>query len=270
MRFDALTSRSTVRSPAAVAVVAGARLVASSRRRRAVPVRPRRPGIGRRRRVPPADAGARLRLAARPRGQRRRARRASRSSDPARRSTSSCSASAASRPTPRDVLGVVANITVVEPTSTGYLNAYGKDAPAGTAAIINFVAGQTVPNLAIVRPGTDGKLTIKLAAGTGTAHVVVDVFGWFSTEREHRPRPAPASSPVTPGRILDTRTGLNRAAGRTPLDRRRVHRPSRSAASMRSSRPPSTSSRTRRTSSASCSTWPASTTSPAARTRTSR
>src|SRR5215213_5358517 len=115
-----------------------------------------------------------------------------------------------------DVLGVVANITVTDPTSTGYLNAYGKDAPAGTAAIINFVSGQTVPNLSIVRPGTDGKLTIKLAAGTGTAHVVVDVFGWFSTSASADLTGA-RLQPVTPGRILDTRTGLNRSAPNTPL-----------------------------------------------------
>jgi len=107
-----------------------------------------------------------------------------------------------------EVLGVVVNITVTDPTSTGYLNAYGKNAPAGTAAIINFVTSQTVPNLAIVRPGDDGKLTIKLAAGTGTANVVVDVFGWFSTSSS-----VVAGArlvPVTPGRIMDTRTGLGR------------------------------------------------------------
>ncbi len=111
---------------------------------------------------------------------------------------------------PSDVLGVVANIVVVEPTAQGYLNAYGAAEPAGTAAIINFVAGQTVPNLAIVRPGAGGKLTIKLAAGVGAANVVVDVFGWFSTsaavDRGAR------LVPVTPGRVLDTRTGLGRAS----------------------------------------------------------
>lgn len=109
-----------------------------------------------------------------------------------------------------DVLGVVVNITVTDPTSNGYLNAYGTNAAAGTAAIINFTPAQTVPNLAIVRPGEGGKLTIKLAAGTGTAHVVVDVFGWFSTS-------AAAGRgarlvPVTPGRVLDTRTGLGRTS----------------------------------------------------------
>ena len=68
-----------------------------------------------------------------------------------------------------DVLGVVVNITVTDTNSNGYLNAYGKGAAAGIAAIVNFTPGATVPNLAIVRPGADGQLTINLAAGTGSA-----------------------------------------------------------------------------------------------------
>lgn len=113
-----------------------------------------------------------------------------------------------------EVLGVVVNITVTEPTSVGFLNAYGKNAAAGTAAIVNFAAGQTVPNLAIVRPGDEGKLTIKLAAGTGVANVIIDVFGWFSTSSSSQPGARLVA--VTPGRVLDTRLGLGRG-GVEPL-----------------------------------------------------
>ena len=109
-----------------------------------------------------------------------------------------------------EVLGVVVNITVTDITSAGYLNAYGKNAPAGTAAILNFVAGQTIPNLAIVRPGDEGKLTILLKAGTGSANVVVDVFGWFSTSASSQA--GARLVPVTPGRVMDTRTGLGRTS----------------------------------------------------------
>jgi hypothetical protein len=118
-----------------------------------------------------------------------------------------------------EVLGVVANITVTDPTTSGYLNAYGSGEAAGAAAIINFVPGQTVPNLAIVRPGSNGKLTVVLAAGSGSANVVIDVFGWFSTSSSAT-RGA-RLVPVTPGRIFDSRIGLNRtptgplAAGET-------------------------------------------------------
>jgi hypothetical protein len=123
-----------------------------------------------------------------------------------------------------DVLAVVVNITVTEPGANGYLEAYGKGArPANRTSIINFAPGQTVPNVAIVRPGADGQLTIGLFGQSGTANVIVDVFGWFSTSNFH---PAGGSAddgarliPTTPSRVLDTRPGplgVNRPSG-TPL-----------------------------------------------------
>ena len=106
---------------------------------------------------------------------------------------------------------------------------YGKGRAAGTASIVNFVSGETVPNLAIVRPGTDGKLTIELYGQSGTAHVVVDVFGWFSTST-YAGRDAAPADPVTPARILDTRTAAQRPPTGTPLAAGETSR-SRSAAS---------------------------------------
>src|SRR3954465_13496355 len=86
------------------------------------------------------------------------------------------------RATAGDVLAVVLNITVTEPGASGYLEAYGKGAkPATRTSIINFTANQTVPNVSIVRPGADGQVEIGLFGQNGAAHVIVDVFGWFST-----------------------------------------------------------------------------------------
>jgi hypothetical protein len=119
---------------------------------------------------------------------------------------------------PGDVLAVVMNITVTEPTAAGWLNAYGTDAPAGTASIVNFGARQSVSNLSIVRPGTGGTTTIKLFTPTasGTAHVVVDVFGWFSTSA-NADRGA-RLVPVSPGRVLDTRYADAPVAQGTTID----------------------------------------------------
>jgi hypothetical protein len=63
-----------------------------------------------------------------------------------------------------------------------------------------------------VRPGADGKLTIKLftPAATGSAQVIVDVFGWFSTSSNAQN--GARLIPVAPGRLLDTRD-----AGGSPL-----------------------------------------------------
>lgn len=114
-----------------------------------------------------------------------------------------------------DVLGVVVNITVTSPTGGGWLNAYGSGAPPATpTSILNFRAGETVPNLAIVRPGAGGRLSIQLNA-SGTAHVIVDVFGWFSTS-SHATRGARLVA-VAPGRVLDTRDGTGTAGVAAPL-----------------------------------------------------
>ena len=110
-----------------------------------------------------------------------------------------------------NVLAVVVNITVTEPGAVGYLEAYGKGAqPPVRTSIVNFSPNQTVPNSAIVRPGQDGKLTIGLFGQSGTAHVVVDVFGWFSTSAYTQGDGA-RLIPTTPSRVLDTRDGTNRS-----------------------------------------------------------
>ncbi|MGH9133130.1 MAG: hypothetical protein ACRDZZ_04280 [Ilumatobacteraceae bacterium] len=104
-----------------------------------------------------------------------------------------------------DVLAVAVNITVVSPSDQGYLRVWGKGATVGDSSLVNFQAGQNVPNMAIVRPGADGKVVIRLISegGSGSAHVLIDVFGWFSTsgygERGAR------LIPVGPGRIYDSR-----------------------------------------------------------------
>jgi hypothetical protein len=115
---------------------------------------------------------------------------------------------------PADVLAVVVNITVTEPTAAGWLNAYGAGASSGLASIVNYTTGQTVPNLSIVRPGANGDLTVKLFTqnASATAHVVVDVFGWFSTS-SNADRGA-RLVPITPGRLLDTREGAGGPLGR--------------------------------------------------------
>jgi hypothetical protein len=119
--------------------------------------------------------------------------------------------------TPENVLAVVVNITVTDPGANGYLEAYGKGArPVDRTSIVNFGPGQTVPNVAIVRPGTDGQLEIGLFGQSGTANVVVDVFGWFSTSNYIPPVAATDDGsrliPITPARVLDTRDGTGQPA----------------------------------------------------------
>lgn len=125
-----------------------------------------------------------------------------------------------------DVLAVAVSITVVGPTQNGYLGAYATGSES-LNSILNFRTGQTVPNLAIVRPGTGGKLTIVLNGdAAGTADVLIDVFGWWSTSSytgtvdSPDPRGARLELPATgsPGRIVDTRSPSSPLAAGTQRD----------------------------------------------------
>jgi hypothetical protein len=105
---------------------------------------------------------------------------------------------------PSKILAVVANVTVVAPTQAGWLAVQPTGAAAGKSALVNFNAGATVPNVAFVGVGSDGSMTVKLASGRpGSAHVVVDVFGWISTSDvvERGARLVTSG----PGRGVDTR-----------------------------------------------------------------
>jgi len=97
------------------------------------------------------------------------------------------------------VTAVVVNATVTEPTKASYLTVYPTGVSRPTASNLNFGVGQTVPNLVAVKVGTtDGKVNIFNAAGE--THVIFDVVGWYGAAS------GDIFNPVTPARVLDTRT----------------------------------------------------------------
>lgn len=103
------------------------------------------------------------------------------------------------------VLAVVVNITVIAPDRAGYLRAFGTGTPEGETSVVNFRADQRVPNSAILRPGKDGKVSIRMVTpeGNGSAHLAVDVSGWFSSS-EYGQRGARTVN-IDPARIFDSR-----------------------------------------------------------------
>ncbi|MGB0114587.1 MAG: hypothetical protein WBP59_15320 [Ilumatobacteraceae bacterium] len=106
---------------------------------------------------------------------------------------------------PSDILAVVANVTVVEPSIGGWLAIRPAGSTAGKTALVNFAAGRNVPNLAYVGVGPAGDVTVKIrTVPNGQAHVVIDVFGWISTT-ESGDRGARLIT-AGPARLLDTRT----------------------------------------------------------------
>lgn len=100
--------------------------------------------------------------------------------------------------TANDVSGLLANITVVAPTGGGYLSTWPTGSARPNASSLNFGAGETFANATLVALGPDG--TFELMVAGGSAHVIVDVFGWI-------PMINPPIASTTPVRMLDTRIG---------------------------------------------------------------
>ena len=114
---------------------------------------------------------------------------------------------------------MVLNATVAEPSRNSYLTVYPSDVGLPTASNVNFVPGQTVPNLVTVKVGADGRVNVYNASGQ--THVIFDIVGWYGTTSDGPPftaSPAVTASvygyqhPVAPKRILDTRDGTSAPA----------------------------------------------------------
>ncbi|WP_063772009.1 beta strand repeat-containing protein [Kitasatospora mediocidica] len=119
-----------------------------------------------------------------------------------------------------NVTAVVLNVTVTNASSQGFLTVYpdGKNVP--TASNLNFLAGQTVPNLVTVPVGADGKVDFYNFAGT--TDVIADVFGYFSagdqlalTSLNFATPTVDASAGYTPVAVNWTLTDSNPAATQT-------------------------------------------------------
>ena len=120
------------------------------------------------------------------------------------------------------VAAVAVNITSVDPSTTGYVQAYPTLVGAtGATSTLNVVAGQGArPNFALVPVGHGGRISLYLAAG---GDAVVDLVGYvtegLATSRAGRVIPI-----TTPERWLDT--GADRLAPRSTA---LVERPAGSA-----------------------------------------
>jgi hypothetical protein len=80
---------------------------------------------------------------------------------------------------PAGVRAVAANITVVSPTQAGDLRLFPTGG-AGNTSAINFRAGQTRANNAVVTLSASGQFSLTLAmAATGTTHFLLDVVGYY-------------------------------------------------------------------------------------------
>jgi hypothetical protein len=113
---------------------------------------------------------------------------------------------------PAGTTAVAINVMVTNPTAKSYLTVY----PGGTArpgaSNLNFVAGQTIPNLVMVPLGPGN--TITFFNRYGTVNVLGDLVGYY------QPRTGAGFTGKAPTRVLNTLNGTGAAkaklgAGRT-------------------------------------------------------
>ena len=107
------------------------------------------------------------------------------------------------------VSAVAVNVTVTAPTGGGYITVYPDGTTMPKASNLDFSAGQTVPNMVVVKVGGDGEIDLRNTS-SGTVQLIADVAGYYSTTGGH------ALVPTDPRRLLDTRTGTGQESA-SPL-----------------------------------------------------
>ena len=108
------------------------------------------------------------------------------------------------------VAAVVLNVTVAAPSGSGFVTAFPDGAPRPTVSNLNFVAGQTVPNLVVVPVGANGKVALYNGSG-GSTDLLADVAGYYLSGVPTDPG---AFVSVGPARVLDTRKGTGAPVAR--------------------------------------------------------
>ena len=103
---------------------------------------------------------------------------------------------------PASATSVVLNVTVTEPAGSGFVTVFPCGQAAPVASNVNYVSGQTVPNLVIAQIGAGGKVCLFTEAA---AQLIADANGYFAPESSF--------APLLPARLLDTRPGFTTTDG---------------------------------------------------------
>jgi len=111
------------------------------------------------------------------------------------------------------VTAVAVNITVTNTKTGGYITGYADGEARPGTSNLDFSAGQTVPNMAIVPVGADGKIELYNGSG-GTVDLIADVAGYYGQGSGTGIEPFGAGAV----RILDTRKGTGTAKAPIPAN----------------------------------------------------
>jgi hypothetical protein len=79
---------------------------------------------------------------------------------------------------PTQASAIVVNATVTQGSAQSFLTIYPEGTTRPLASNLNWVAGQTIPNLVTVKLGSGGGISIFNA--TGTVDVLLDLAGFYS------------------------------------------------------------------------------------------
>jgi surface antigen len=80
---------------------------------------------------------------------------------------------------PATAQAVAVNVTVTGPSANGNIRFFPSSLPETVVSVLNYVAGQTRANNAVLPLGTNGSVDLKCSQATGTVDVVIDVVGYF-------------------------------------------------------------------------------------------
>jgi hypothetical protein len=107
---------------------------------------------------------------------------------------------------------VALNVTATNVSGLeSFLTVWPSGSSRPLASNLNFIQGQTVPNLVIARVGAEGRISIY--NNVGNVDVVADTQGYFAAPVSAPPLPGAVYFPANPARILDTRTGNGTPGG---------------------------------------------------------
>ncbi len=113
-----------------------------------------------------------------------------------------------------NVAAVLLNVDAISPTRNGSVAVWPAGSTQPGVSQLSFAAGKTSGTLVMARVGAGGVVDFANKSG-GTVQLVADVFGYVLAGT---PAAAGVFAPVTPARLLDTRSGVGapkaRVAGR--------------------------------------------------------
>ncbi len=112
-------------------------------------------------------------------------------------------------PVPSEAAAVVLNATVTNTTARSFLTLFPADVLQPLASNLNWVPGQTVPNLVEVKLSPLGQIAVFNMFGS--VDVILDVAGWVSRD-DGNVGTGGFLNPLPPRRILDTRAPADQPA----------------------------------------------------------